>query len=50
MEPATELTMRMASDSTGQKDMYQPFSRDTSGPTTAAAMAAPTPPHTSGWM
>ncbi len=48
IEPATELTMMTARESTGQKDMYQPFRRETNGPTTAAAIAAPMPPHTTG--
>ena len=42
--------MSSASESTGQKDMYQPFNSETTGPTTAAATAAPIPPHTSGRM
>ena len=40
--------MRMARARTGQKDMYQPFSRETNGPIPAAAIAAPIPPHTTG--
>ncbi len=49
-EPATALIMMTASARTGQKDMYQPFKRETIGPRTAAAIAAPMPPHTRGWM
>ena len=49
MEPATELTIRTARARTGQKDMYQPFKRDTNGPIPAAAIAAPIPPHTTGY-
>ncbi|EUA90969.1 hypothetical protein I551_2500 [Mycobacterium ulcerans str. Harvey] len=42
------MTVMTAMAMIGQKDMYQPFTMETSGPITAAATAAPMPPHMTG--